>query len=90
MSQVEYLGRWVDKDSFRTFVYNQEDQLLVKSWEEYQEVIASGLWFSSKPDKKSEVFVDKAQETEEKPADELKSKRENSKNQFRAATNLGK
>lgn len=49
-SQVKYLDRWVDKKHFRAFVYSATDQHLVESWNEFEEKIASGLWFSTKSD----------------------------------------
>lgn len=45
--QVLYQGRWVDKDNFRVFVFNATDKKLVNSYEEYSDLIESGLWFSS-------------------------------------------
>ena len=46
--QVLYLGRWVDKKTFRAFVYNESDQKLAKNYDEYSDLIQSGLWFSTK------------------------------------------
>lgn len=46
--QFMYLGRWISKKHFRTFIYNAETQKLVESYEEYEREIASGLWFASK------------------------------------------
>lgn len=46
--QVLYLGRWVSREGFRTFVYNQSGQKLVNSYNEYESLISSGLWFSQK------------------------------------------
>lgn len=48
--QVEYQGRWVDKIHFRAFVYNEKEQKLAGSHEEYEKLISSGLWFSSRVD----------------------------------------
>lgn len=48
-NQVYYLGRWVSKDHFRTFVYSDKEQKLASSWEEYEKLIASGLWTAEKP-----------------------------------------
>jgi hypothetical protein len=47
--QVLYLGRWVEKATFRTFVYNDKEQKLANSYHEFEELIASGLWFTEKP-----------------------------------------
>ena len=54
-SQDIYMGRWVDREYFRTFVFSAPDALkgtqkkLAKSWDEYQSLIASGLWFDEQP-----------------------------------------
>jgi hypothetical protein len=44
------MGRWVDKEHFCTFVYNSEGQHLVKSYDEFSRLIATGAWFASKED----------------------------------------
>ena len=60
LGQFQYLGRWVNKDQFRAYVYNSKgDQKLANSYNEFQEDIASGLWFASKPEGLSEVPVSK-------------------------------
>lgn len=46
--QVFYNGRWVDKANFRVFVYSESEQKLVKSYEEYEAAITSGLWYAEK------------------------------------------
>ncbi len=46
--QVFYAGRWVDKEHFRAFVYSCTDQKLANSYKEYEDLIASGLWFDSR------------------------------------------
>lgn len=47
--QVFYEGKWVDRKFFRTFVFNLKDEMrLANSYEEYERLIASGLWFSEK------------------------------------------
>lgn len=49
--QASYLGRWVDKSTFRTFVYDRNgEQKLANSWVEYESMIASGTWHDTKPD----------------------------------------
>lgn len=49
IGQVLYLGRWVDKKSFRTFVFDKKgEQKLAESYKEYEDLIATGLWFSEK------------------------------------------
>ncbi len=57
VGQFEYLGRWVDKKHFRAFVYNQIENKLAASYEEYERLIASGLWFPTK-DSAITVLVD--------------------------------
>jgi|GEM_PF-3324574 len=46
--QIEYMGRWVDKAHFRVFVYNETEQKITDSYEEYEKMISSGLWFDTK------------------------------------------
>ncbi len=46
--QVFYNDRWVDKDHFSAFVYKDSEQKLVKSYNEYEKLIATGLWFDTK------------------------------------------
>ena len=43
-AQVLYLSRWVDRASFREFVYNSEGQKLCNSYDEFSEAISSGIW----------------------------------------------
>jgi hypothetical protein len=42
--QFLYCGRWVEKDTFRAFVYNKEGKKLAKSYPEFKSLICSGLW----------------------------------------------
>lgn len=50
-AQFQYLGRWVDKENFRAFLYNHKgEQKLADSYKDYESMTASGLWFASKPD----------------------------------------
>jgi hypothetical protein len=47
--QVEYLGRWVNRNNFRAFVYNmQSEETLANSYDEFKELISSGIWFETK------------------------------------------
>ena len=46
--QVLYQGRWVNRENFRAFVYNQTEKKLANSYKEYGELIETGLWFSTK------------------------------------------
>lgn len=48
--QVFYNGKWVDERFFRAFVYNKNEQKLANSYDEYEKLISSGIWFSSKDD----------------------------------------
>lgn len=49
--QFLYLGRWVDKKHFRVFVYNDKgEQKLAESFNDYESLIASGIWFATKPE----------------------------------------
>lgn len=48
--QVEYMGKWVPRVHFRAFVYSPHAEKLACSYEEYEELIASGSWFSTKED----------------------------------------
>lgn len=45
--QVFYQDKWVSKQHFRVFVYNEKGQKLAKSYDEYLKLIESGEWFSS-------------------------------------------
>jgi len=90
-AQIEYLGRWVDRAHFRAFVYNDKEQKLARSYEEFSNLLASGLWFASK--QLSEAAILKVAKStplnEEVPIDEVKIRREKTKNQFKAV-NSGK
>lgn len=48
VDQVFYNDRYVDRATFRAFVYNFEGEKLANSYDEYEELISSGLWFSDK------------------------------------------
>lgn len=48
--QALYLGRWVDKSKFRVFVYDKKGhEKLANTWKEFEDLIASGLWYAVKP-----------------------------------------
>lgn len=50
VGQIQYLGRWVDKNTFRAFVYSKDGkEKLANSYQEFQELTSSGLWFDTKP-----------------------------------------
>ncbi len=47
-SQFQYKGKWVNKEHFRAFVYNDKgEQKLAKSHQHFEKMIGSGAWFSS-------------------------------------------
>ena len=45
--QVMYLGRWIDREHFRAFVYKAGEQKLAESYSEFESLIGSGTWFDS-------------------------------------------
>ncbi len=47
VAQVQYNGRWIDKEHFRAFVYNGTDKKLAESYKQYEDLIATGIWFDS-------------------------------------------
>lgn len=56
--QVLYFDRWVDKASFRVFVYNENhEQKLAGSFKEYEDLLSSGLWYAEKPKLKSKKKI---------------------------------
>ena len=58
-SQFEYLGRWVDTKHFCAFVYGDSGEKLARNYEEFIDLVGSGLWFASKADlAKSKVKVE--------------------------------
>lgn len=46
--QVFYQGRWVGRDNFRAFVYGANCQKLANSYDEFEKLIGSGSWYSTK------------------------------------------
>ena len=45
---VLYLGRMVPKAGFRTYIYGSGGlSTLVNSWQEFQDYIATGVWFDT-------------------------------------------
>lgn len=43
-----YLGRIVNKEKFRAFIYGANgEKKLVKSWDEFESCMQSGLWFAT-------------------------------------------
>jgi hypothetical protein len=46
---VLYNGRYVDKHTFRAFVYNKDgEEKLANSHDEYKGLVSSGIWFSTR------------------------------------------
>jgi hypothetical protein len=46
--QVMYLNRWVDREFFCAFVYDKhKQQKLAKTFDEFESLIGSGIWFDS-------------------------------------------
>ena len=59
-----YLGRVVSKDNFRTFVYAPDgSQELIESWKEYENHMASGLWFATKDEALNQQSLKKTKRT---------------------------
>jgi hypothetical protein len=71
--QVFYNNKFVDKDTFCAFVYSKTKQKLAKTHQEFEKLIATGLWFIDKAavdaDEKSKKKAKKLKESEIK--DEL-------------------
>jgi hypothetical protein len=55
--QVEYLGKWVSKKYFRVYVYNAGSKKLADSWNKYNELIKTGLWFSTQEEAQPKQLV---------------------------------
>ncbi len=51
-----YLGRIINKDHFRTYVYGVKgEKKVVESWAEFEASMQSGIWFATKEDAKASV-----------------------------------
>lgn len=51
-----YLGKIVNKDHFRVFIYSSNgDKKLVESWDEYESNMKTGVWFSTNELKESDI-----------------------------------
>jgi hypothetical protein len=48
--QVLYQGRWVSRQHFAAFIYKKDGQRLVNNYDEFANLIASGLWYAEKKD----------------------------------------
>lgn len=56
--QFEYLGKWVNKEHFRAFVYNGKgEQQLAKSHAQFEQLISSGIWFASRAEASPPALV---------------------------------
>ncbi len=90
--QVPYLDRWVDREHFCAFAYNETEQRLAKTYDEFSNLLATGLWFDSR-EHALEAIAKVSNSTplaqEEIPIDEIKVRRDKTKNQFKAV-NSGK
>ncbi len=51
VDQFLYQDRWVDKATFRAFVYDRSgNQKLANSFKEFEDLTTSGIWFASRPE----------------------------------------
>ena len=49
IEMVTYLGRKVPRNGFRTYVYSSDgQQRLANSWDEFDALVHSDTWFSTK------------------------------------------
>lgn len=66
---VNYLGRVVPIENFRTFVYGADGtQKIAKSWEDYEAQISSGVWFPTREDAtKNAALDDKTKRVKKEP-----------------------
>ncbi len=52
LDHVLFKGKMVPKANFRTFLFNKKgEQCLANTWDEYQNRIESGIWFSERQEK---------------------------------------
>ncbi len=50
VGQFLYQDRWVDKKTFRAWVYDKKgNQTLANSYKEFEDLTTSGIWFSRQP-----------------------------------------
>lgn len=72
-----YKGRIIDKKIFCAFVYSPDGRKkLVKSWDEFEACMQSGVWFASIKDAKEAIASIEPEESpeEEKPSTKAKPK----------------
>lgn len=67
--QFMYLGKMTNKRHFRAFVYNNEGQKLANSYEEYEKLVSTGVWFSSKEELLSSLKKKPIRKPKLKPQD---------------------
>jgi len=54
--QVFYNNRWVSKINFAAFVYDKNNnQKLASTYEDFSQLLETGLWFSEKQESKQKV-----------------------------------
>ncbi len=62
-SEGTYLGRTVQKEGFRVFVYAKNDKRkLVNSWDEFIRHVETGEWFSSPEELQATEELDEFEE----------------------------
>lgn len=76
---VLYQGRLVEKKEFRAFVYSREGNTkLAESWEDFLNLIATGIWYASIEDaEKIEFLATSVRKREEIPFKVSNKKRRN-------------
>jgi hypothetical protein len=74
--QFMYLGRWVDKSTFRAFVYNEKgEHRLATNHKEFEDFTASGIWFPSRESipVKAQTIANDVSSKVEKPKNAIRS-----------------
>lgn len=66
-----YLGRIINKENFRAFIYGPNGQRrLVESWDEFEANMQSGVWFATQEEANESISPSKEEEpvqADEKP-----------------------
>jgi hypothetical protein len=57
VEQVVYQGRWINKSPFRSFVYSKDSAKVAESWDEYQRLLDSGVWFATLEEAKAPQVI---------------------------------
>lgn len=73
-TQVLYLGRWVSREHFCAFIYNNTGEKLVKSYDEFSELISSGIWFAERKNDACPKIIKECPDIDDKVV-EIKTKR---------------